>query len=173
VAETSIFMIAGVLVGANVIHFQSGEIDIYRELVVSIYIYVCVVFVRFLSIGVFYRYLRKMGDGLNWKEIVVLTFAGLKGAIGISLAMLVFKNSKYDVIVSSLIMMHVTCNSLLTLVIHGTATNLIVKMLGVSTLKRVEYKFFQEYLHSFMANILDRKEKLKEEKDVGYEMIQW
>lgn len=67
VAETSIFMIAGVLVGANVIHFQSGEIDIYHELLITIYIYVCVVFVRFLSIGVFYRYLKKMGDGLSWK----------------------------------------------------------------------------------------------------------
>jgi NhaP-type Na+/H+ or K+/H+ antiporter len=78
-----------------------------------------------------------MGDGISWKEIVVLTFAGLKGAIGISLAMLVFKNNKYNGIVSSLIMMHVTCNSLLTLVIHGTTTNLIVKMLGVSSLKRV------------------------------------
>jgi len=60
-------MIAGVLVGANVIHFQSGEIDIYHELVITIYIYLCVVLIRFASIGVFYRYLRKMGDGLNWK----------------------------------------------------------------------------------------------------------
>lgn len=38
------------------------------------------------------HYLRNLGDGLNWREVIVLTFAGLKGAIGISLAMHVYEN---------------------------------------------------------------------------------
>lgn len=121
---------------------------------ITVYIYLAALFSRFFSIGIFIKYLRKLGEGMSWSEVVVLTFAGLKGAIGIALAMHVYNNHHYGQIVGSLILLHVTTNSLITLFIHGSGTNFIVKMLGMSTLKRVEYKFFQEYLHSFEASIL-------------------
>ena len=38
---------------------------------------------------------------------------------------------------------------MLTLVIQGITTTWVVKGLGVSTIKKVEYKFFKEYLYSF------------------------
>lgn len=83
------------------------------------------------------RQLRSMGDGISWSEVVVLTFAGLKGAIGISLAMHVYENQHFSKEVGSLILFHVATNSLLTLVIQGLSTNLVVRLLGVSTLKKV------------------------------------
>lgn len=83
------------------------------------------------------KYLRNMGDGISWSEVVVLTFAGLKGAIGISLAMHVYENKHFSKIVSSLILFHVATNSLLTLIIQGITTNLVVKVLGVSIIKKV------------------------------------
>jgi sodium/hydrogen exchanger 10/11 len=94
-------------------------------------------FSRFFSIGIFIKYLRKFGEGMTWSEVVVLTFAGLKGAIGIALAMHVYNNHNYGKIVSSLFLLHVTTNSLITLIIHGIGTNFIVKLLGMSSLKRV------------------------------------
>ena len=154
VAETSIFMIAGVLVGGNIMSLQYGGLDINTELVITIYIYLIVLFSRFVSISVFIKYLKKLGEGINWSEIIVLTFAGLKGAIGIALAMHVYNNKNYSSIVSSLFLLHVTTNSLITLILHGMGTTLIVKMLGMSSLKRVEYKFFQEYFYSFEASVL-------------------
>ena len=108
------------------------------------------------------------------KEVVVLTFAGLKGAIGISLAMQVFKNNHYDHVVSCLIMMHVTANSLLTLFIQGLTTSYIVKILGISSLKKVQYKFFKEYLNSFQANVGERLQEIKIEKNQDSQnMIDW
>lgn len=74
---------------------------------------------------------------MSWSEVIVITFAGLKGAIGIALAMHVYNNHNYGKVVSSLILLHVTTNSLLTLILHGVGTNFIVKMLGISSLKRV------------------------------------
>lgn len=67
----------------------------------------------------------------------MLTFAGLKGAIGIALAMHVYHNQYYGDVTSTLIMMHVTANSLLTFTIQGIITTHIVKLLGISSLKRV------------------------------------
>lgn len=140
---------------------------------ITVYIYLAALFSRFFSIGIFIKYLRRLGEGMSWSEVVVLTFAGLKGAIGIALAMHVYNNHHYGQLVGSLILLHVTTNSLITLFIHGAGTNLIVRLLGMSTLKRVEYKFFQEYLYSFEASILEQKEKLRGELKNGYEMIEW
>jgi hypothetical protein len=110
---------------------------------------------------------------MAWSEVVVLTFAGLKGAIGIALAMHVYNNHNYGKIVSGLVLFHVTTNSLITLFVHGIGTNFVVRALGISSLKRVEYKFFKEYLHSFEISILEQKEKLRTELKNGYEMIEW
>lgn len=80
------------LVGANTSKFQS-LINLESEYIIAVYIYLIVLICRFLQIGIFIKYLRALGEGMTWKEIIVITFAGLKGAIGISLAMMVFKNN--------------------------------------------------------------------------------
>lgn len=54
-----------------------------------------VVFARFASIGMFMKYLKKLGEGLSWKEIFALTFTGLKGAIGIALAMQTYRSKDF------------------------------------------------------------------------------
>lgn len=40
----------------------------------------------------FMKWLPLMGYGMQWKETIILAFGGLKGAIGISFAMIVFEN---------------------------------------------------------------------------------
>jgi NhaP-type Na+/H+ or K+/H+ antiporter len=102
------------------------------------------------------KYLRKLGEGLKWKEVFALTFTGLKGAIGIALAMQTYQSKDFGHVISYLIMMHVTSNSLITLIIHGTTAGLVVKALGISSQKKVEYKFFKEYLYSFKASVHER-----------------
>ena len=57
-------------------------------------IYLFAVVARFLSIGVFFKYLRNLGEGMTMKEVILITFAGLKGAIGIALAMLIYKSQE-------------------------------------------------------------------------------
>jgi hypothetical protein len=44
---------------------------------------------RFASIACVMNWLRKWGYGLTWKEVYVLAYGGLRGAIGISFAMIV------------------------------------------------------------------------------------
>jgi hypothetical protein len=40
-------------------------------------------------------------------------------------------------------------NSLLTLTFNGGTAGFLVRMIGLSTLTKVEYKFYKEYLHTF------------------------
>lgn len=139
VGETNIFMIAGVMVGTTLhkLHIKSAEINVYTEMLSSLYIYLFTVVARFFSIAVFIRYLRNLAEGLNLKETILITFAGLKGAIGVALAMQIYKSEDLGKITSYLILIHVTSNSIITFLIHGTCIGLIVRMLGLSSLKKV------------------------------------
>ena len=47
---------------------------------------------RFVSIACFFKWLKNIGYGMSMKEVFVIAFTGLKGAVGISLAMLAYEN---------------------------------------------------------------------------------
>lgn len=91
--ESIIFILAGILVGVKVL--TSGEPydplsgdSIETSIKTSDYfkllgLYVCMILSRFGSIACFMSWLRKWGYGLTWKEVYVLAYGGLRGAIGI------------------------------------------------------------------------------------------
>lgn len=42
---------------------------------------------RCVMVGVLYPLLRRFGYGLDWKESIILTWSGLRGAVSLSLAL--------------------------------------------------------------------------------------
>ena len=101
---------------------------------------------RFLAILCFKSFLSKFGYGLKLAESFVVAFAGLKGAVAISYSMIIFENDSYSDKTSNYFLMHVAANSLLTLLINGMSTWIMIKHLRISTITKVEYKFYKEYL---------------------------
>ena len=49
-------------------------------------------FARFFSIAVFMPKLENLGYGLSWKEVVALTYGGLRGAVGIAFTLILASN---------------------------------------------------------------------------------
>ena len=87
IAETSIYILAGVMVGCKVIKHNnlSRSTEEYWSVV---WLYLMMNVVRVVSVGLFLPMLRKRGYGLDWKELMIMTYGGLRGAIGMSLAMI-------------------------------------------------------------------------------------
>lgn len=91
--ESSIFILAGVLVGVKVITNRSSYVNDLGEIIPpsilpSDYyklfgLYICMILSRFGSIACVMPWLKKWGYGLTWKEVYVLAYGGLRGAIGI------------------------------------------------------------------------------------------
>ena len=141
VAETSIFLIAGVFVGVNVIYLE----DLLTSYEISriFALYFIVLIARYLSIICFHKPLSTLGYGLQWRETLVISFAGLKGAVAISFAMIIFESDRYSIKTSNYFLLHVTTNSLLTLLINGTSSWLVINALNLSNITKVEYKLFK------------------------------
>jgi hypothetical protein len=71
--------------------------------------------------------------------------------------MIVFENTQYSLQMRNLFLLHVTANSLLTLLINGMTTGWIINWLKLSNLTKIEYKFFKEYIQNFKDKIEDKK----------------
>lgn len=50
-------------------------------------LYVYVQISRVIVVGVLYPFLRQFGYGLDWKEAIILTWSGLRGAVALSLSL--------------------------------------------------------------------------------------
>ena len=80
--------------------------------------------------------MNKTGDGCTWKEIIVLGWGGLRGALALALALVVetdkhMENDPIKLIVRDLILFHTISMVIMTLLINGTTSKLVLNLIGL------------------------------------------
>jgi len=86
VAETLIFILSGVIMGQRAVDNPLIGAKDYAKLFVT---YICLHFIRFFCILLFWPCLNKMGYGMSFSQVILCSYAGLRGAVGLSLALMV------------------------------------------------------------------------------------
>ncbi len=83
IANTLIFIVVGLLIAT--------KCDLYwKDLGILILVYVGVNVIRFIMVFFFLPIMRKINYGLKVREAVVLSWSGLRGAVGLTLALVAF-----------------------------------------------------------------------------------
>lgn len=88
--------------------------------------------IRFLVNLMFWPCLRRMGYGMTFKEVLLTTYAGLRGAVGMSLALMVSIEPLIDAHIQDVILVHVGGMAMMTLLINATTTGCLVRKLGLT-----------------------------------------
>ncbi|XP_064635099.1 sperm-specific sodium:proton exchanger-like [Lineus longissimus] len=128
IANTLIFVLVGV-----VIVEQALPVITLEDILFVLALYCQITVIRGLVIAVFSPILRKIGYGLTWKMGVVMTWGGLRGAVSLTLALLVAHDFALDSgNIGSKILIHTACIVMLTLVVNATTTQYLLKALGMS-----------------------------------------
>lgn len=86
IANTLVFILSGVIIAVG--DFSSRKITYEGAswgFLFLLYLYVQLS--RCVMVGVLYPLLRRFGYGLDWKESIILTWSGLRGAVSLSLAL--------------------------------------------------------------------------------------
>lgn len=138
--------------------FNVGLTDLYKTLI----LYIALHIIRFGVLAFCYPIFVKMGYQTTFNQIIFMAYAGLRGAIGITLCLILLKNDKIDTQFSDLVMFHVSCLVLLTLVINGTTVGLVVRALGLQTSSLIEKKNIVDFIGDFKVQkktILDDMRK--------------
>lgn len=161
--NTLLFALGGVIWGALLVrNIQDEDLDFSGtiEWFWLILMYLLVMAIRFVQVAAIYPIWRRMGLKSDWKEAVFLAFAGMRGAVGIALALSLYRQANQNVavgpenqrLVNSIFFLSGGI-SLCTLLINGTTAPWVLRFLGLvvpSDRKRV-VRLFEVSAEQYMA----------------------
>ncbi|CAI5944210.1 unnamed protein product [Closterium sp. NIES-64] len=87
IANTLIFVLSGVVISESIL--QNANYIKGADWGYMVLLYVFVQLSRVVVVGVLYPGLASSGYGLTWKEAIILVWSGLRGAVALTLALLV------------------------------------------------------------------------------------
>ncbi|KAL4225679.1 Sodium/hydrogen exchanger 10 [Mactra antiquata] len=149
-ANTLIFIIVGIVISEKAI-FEIHGIDWFYMF--SLY-FGCFV-IRGFVIALFSPVLRHTGYGMTWREGTVMTWGGLRGAVGLALALQVAHHDRIDQEnIGVKVLIHVSGVVFLTLLVNATTIYSLLQMLGMSDLSPAK--------RMAMANALRHLDDLRE-----------
>lgn len=130
-ATIVIFFLSGV-VGYDKMFSSSTQVgDESRNWGYLILLFILLNLFRFLVVAVSYPLLSRMGYGLSWKEAALISWGGLRGAVGLALGLLVEAEKNIPEKDRNLINFFVSGVVILSLLLNGTTTDLFYKYLAI------------------------------------------
>eukprot|EP01084_Bolivina_argentea_P291660 501285_1 len=158
IANTLIFVFGGIVVVLGIIEddrltVSGSEIDVIRSQDIGwlILLYFIIHIARFLTIMILWWPLLKTGYKISFRECIVLTFAGLRGVISLSLALIlklwVEDNKEESIKYQDQAMFHVAGIVALTLAVNGSCMRLIVNSLGLLKMSKDTEIILKDAMH--------------------------
>ena len=138
-------------------------------------LYLIMVVARFLSISVFKPFLSSSGYGLTWKEIIVLTHSGLRGAIGIAFSLIVSHIEGISSKFQNILVFHMAACVFLTLVINAPTAGWVIKSIGLSVKSPAREKLFLGFMENVKTELheaLKKVEKNRYLKDAEWSKVE-
>jgi len=129
VANTLIFLIAGLIVGRIMVERR----DIIRPVDYwwLVGLYAVLIIIRGFVIAILMPLLRLTGPRISWQEACVLTWSGLRGAVGLALAIMMDIEPRIDHETGTRVMFMVGGIAALTLIVNGSTTRYLLSYLEV------------------------------------------
>jgi len=99
------------------------------------------------------------------------SYAGLRGAVGLSLALIVANSPKVPREISDIILLHVAGVALLTLLINATTTGALVRALGLSRQSSIKKNILVGITYQLDKNIDHNIEDLRHRRH--FNQVEW
>jgi NhaP-type Na+/H+ or K+/H+ antiporter len=101
------------------------------------------ILIRAIVIYAFYPILKNRGYGLSKKELVVLIYGGLKGGLGLSLAMMITVDDYYPTRFRQLATFYMAGMVVMTVVINGLTTKKVLDYVEMIHVPEIKIKLFK------------------------------
>ena len=132
----------------------------------GIALYLFALVIRSLIVAMFFPFLQRLGYGMTWQGAIVASWGGLRGAVGLALAIVMkseLMGSEKDQMDGMRIMIYVAITAVGTLLINATTTGPIVRRLGLTAIPKVEMKAMSNVRRSLQEHSEEEFEKLQDE----------
>lgn len=160
VANTLIFFLAGLIVATEI--SNQNELITGKDWGMAFSLYFLLIPIRIVSIIILYPILSFGRYGLRFKDMIILSWSGLRGAVGLTLALIVYgSDTIQDEKFRILCFFNVGIIATLTLLIQGTTTGYLLKLLGYNkvaeTKRHVQIQSAELIHHMAISGIEEAK----------------
>ena len=155
--NTLIFLLAGTILGAK---FESSESIRAVDWGYMFLNYLAVNVARFVVIFLFFPLYSRMGNGVTWQEAVFMGWGGLRGAVGLAMAMSVALTDKFHGADGERFLFHVGGMALLTLIINGTTGAALLKKLGLLDQSPAQIRHLSDARHKMSLAVKEKYAEL-------------
>lgn len=152
IANTLIFIIVGIVI-AEKVDFS------WSHCAILLLVYIALNIIRYITIMMLYPIMKRSGYGLNKKESIILTWGGLRGALGMTLALMVSYTPAIPDGIRSQVLFFTAGIVTLTLCINATTMRWLLNKLGliyIPTARTMMENKIQNLLHENSEQYFER-----------------
>ena len=136
IANTLIFFVGGLIIASEVSNNASDPLRYKisgKDWGMMFSLYFLLIPIRVVSIAILSPILLTGRYRMSIKDLVVLSWSGLRGAVGLTLSLIVYNGDIEDKQYTTLVFFFVGGAAVLSLLIQGTTTGLLLEKLGYTT----------------------------------------
>lgn len=170
VAETIIFVIIGIVLGGTVILGEQSVID-YTDWLKLLGFFLILNAVRLIMMLISWPFLQLSGYPVNWKSLLICTYAGLRGGVALALSLVISVDESINPYVRQQVLFHVAGLAFLTIMINGITTHPILNLLKLSKPAEVKDKVMIQYLKGLSRIYKDNVEEIMSRRH--YKRVNW
>ena len=157
IANTLIFLIVGLVIALRVSYTA-------RDFLILILIYIAILIVRAFVLAIFYPLMKRIGYGLSAKDGVIAWWGGLRGAIGLALALIVASEESINPEVRTQILSLTAGIVFLTSLINATTIKLFIQKLGLTKVGAARQQLLNQTITMLRKGGEKEISKLKENR---------
>ncbi|KAG0600449.1 hypothetical protein M758_11G035100 [Ceratodon purpureus] len=168
IANTLVFILSGVVIAESIL--RSHDKIQGRDWVYLLLLYIFVQLSRAFLVAVLYPFLKYFGYGMNWKEATVMVWAGLRGAVALSLSLSVAQvgeNSHISALTEARFVFFTGGVVFLTLIINGSTTRFLLQFLNMDNVTETKFRMLEVAKHEMHSKALEAFEELGEDEELG------
>ncbi|GAB5373114.1 hypothetical protein AAMO2058_001722500 [Amorphochlora amoebiformis] len=169
VANTLIFLISGIVVSQRL--FSGSDHIKGSDFGFLLVVYILIHMIRALAITILAYPMAKMGYGFDWRIGTILCYGGLRGAVGLALALMVDLDPDIPNSISDRILFHVSGIVALTLLVNGSTCGLLLDAVGLKRIRPSKLRAYMKAVESIKAESQMKTMSMRNEK--MFQMADW
>ena len=130
-ANTLVFIMVGIIIASRVAITPIS-------LIITVGVYLGVNLIRTAVIFIFYPVMKRLGYGIDRREAIILSWGGLRGALGLALALLVSYTVSIPEDIRDQVLLMTAGVVTLTLAVNATTIRKLLERLGLTSVSNAE-----------------------------------
>lgn len=163
--ETLIFMITGTYIGGRLVHYSDLTLttsDIWKAII----FYPFLTLVRYLVMLIQLPFLNKVGYKISNVSAIILTYGGLRGAIALSLGMLVAVDERLNMNLRHICLFYVVTTIVFTVCVNGLTIKNVMKMTNFLKKDPIKEKVKYNMTRQILVNTMRELSMIKQQDDL-------